>query len=136
MKMVKETLDEDSWNDTDIDDSEIDPNDVDTSDMENNGIEIEEENFNDQLLVALSNEVKIPEFSRRTLKFRAKCELGKTIHGVPMAKMKDDAFLFKIGDKMKKYYVSDIIIEGDNKKHSRAKQVNESIDFTGWRDKL
>ena len=131
--------DDNAWFKGDDDDEDVDPDeiDVDTSDMEADEIEVEDDTFDDQLLTALSNEVKIPEFSRRTLKFRTKGELGKSIYGVPMAKMKDNAFLFKVsGGGMKKYYLKDIIVEGEKSKHTRAKQVNESIDFDGWRDKL
>ena len=156
MKMVKESLNEfakhqqdededvdsvgstdDSWYKSDEDDEDVDVNDidVDTSDMESDEMEIEDDSFDDQLYLALNNEIKIPEFNRRTLKFRLKGQPDKAIFGVPMAKMKDDAFLFKIDGTMKRYNIRDIIVESEKRKN-RAKQVNEELDFDGWRDKL
>ena len=121
----------DTWSDTE-DDEMIDPNevDVDTTDMETaDEIEVEEEDvFDDKLFKALSNEVKIPEFSRRVLKFRLKGDLTKIQNGIPMAKIGDNAFLFKLKDgKMKKIFLRDIVLENENCPN-RARMVFEYND--------
>jgi hypothetical protein len=110
----------------------IDPDevDVDTTDMETaDEIAVEEEDvFDDKLFKALSNEVKIPEFSRRILKFRLKGDLKHIQHGVPMAKIGDNAFLFKLKDgKMKKIFLRDIILENENSSN-RARMVFEGYE--------
>ena len=120
----------DTWGDAD-DDEMIDPDevDVDTTDMETaDEIAVEEDVFDDKLFKALSNEVKIPEFSRRILKFRLKGDLGKLQNGVPMAKIGDNAFLFKLKDgKMKKIFLRDIILENENASN-RARMVFEGYE--------
>jgi len=62
------------------------------------------------LEIALKNELKVPEYARRTVSFRAKGERG-IIDAIPMAKMKDGSFLMKIGNKFRKFRMSDIIEE-------------------------
>src|ERR1035437_2472033 len=68
----------DSWNDTEEEDSEEVIDDVDVSDMTNaETIEIENDAFSSELLKALSNELKFPDFNRRTVRFHIKGDLDK-----------------------------------------------------------
>jgi hypothetical protein len=121
----------DAWNDVE-DEEEIDPDelDVDVSDMiDTEAIDIEEDVFDSQLQKALSNEVKMPEFSRRIVKFRLKGDLGKVLKGVPMAKMGEgNAFIFKLNNgQMKKIFLRDIILEQEKiKDNDRAFTINET----------
>jgi len=103
----------DSWNNLDDEEEVTDDIDVDISDMADvEEIEVEEDIFDDQLFKTLNIEVKLPEFSRRILKFRIKGNLEKIQHGVPMAKIGDNAFLFKLKDgNMKKIFLRDIVLE-------------------------
>jgi len=122
----------DSWGDVESEDEEVlDDIDVDVSDMTNaEEIEVEEDVFDDKLQRALSNEVKIPEFSRRVLRFRLKEKPRKILNGVPMAKMgTGNAFLFKLNDgKMKKIFLRDIIVEQEKRNDDRAYLVNEKLE--------
>ena len=116
----------DAWYEPEEDD-EIDDMNIDTSDMESvEEIEINDDPIDDELLMALNNELKMPEFNRAKVDFTLKDD--DEIHsGVPMAKLSGDAFLFKLHDgKMKKIFLKDIIIE--SKKSNRAKCVNEEYD--------
>jgi hypothetical protein len=70
------------------------------------------------LEVALKNELKVPEYARRIVSFRSKGEPG-IIDAIPMARMKDGSFLMKIGNKFRKFKMSDIIEES-------AKVINKS----------
>ena len=103
----------DSWNNPDDEEEVTGDVDVDISDMTDvEEIEVEEDIFDDQLFKTLNIEVKLPEFSRRILKFRIKGNLKEIQYGIPMAKMGDNAFLFKLKDgKMKKIFLRDIILE-------------------------
>jgi len=119
----------DKWDVPEDEDEVIDPDefDVDTSDMETaEEIAVEEEDiFDDRLFKALRNEVKVSEPSRRILKFRLKGDTSKFLHGVPMAQMGNNAFVFKLQDgKLKKIFLRDIILEQE-KADNRAKTVNE-----------
>lgn len=125
----------DKWDVADDDDEMVDPDemDVDTSDMEGaETIEIEEEAFDNELRKALVNELKVLEPSRRTLRFRLKGDLEKVIFGIPMAKIGESTFVFKLKDgSLKKIKLSDVITE-EERGHNRAKMVSEDL---GWRDK-
>lgn len=120
----------DTWGDVE-DDEIIDPDelDVDTSDMETaDEIEIEEDVFDDKLLKALSNEVKILEPNRANVRFRLKGDLSKVLNGIPMAKLGGNAFLFKLRDgSMKKVFLRDMVLEQEKVKN-RAKMVFENED--------
>jgi hypothetical protein len=128
-KKNKEDLD--TWEIPDEDEEEIDPNeiDIDTSDMvDAEEIEIEEDVFDDKLMKLLSNEVKIPEIGRGTLKFRLKGNLDKILLGVPMVKLgTQNAFVFKLEDgSLKKIFLRDIVLEESEKpKNNRAYTINE-----------
>jgi hypothetical protein len=115
----------DKWEESDEEETVLD--DVDTSDMENaDSIEVEEDVFDDELIKALNNEIKIPEFNRRTLVFRLKGDLEKVISGVPMAKLGNNAFLFKLENgSLKKIFLKDIITEQEKKNKNRARFINE-----------
>lgn len=120
----------DSWGESD-EEEEIDPDelDVDTSDMENaETIELEDDVFDNKLFKALSNEVKMLEPNRANVRFRLKGNLSKIINGIPMAKMGNNAFLFKLrnGD-MKKIFLRDVILE-EERRSNRAKTVNEDFE--------
>lgn len=135
-KVVDESLNEfsknkidstDDW-DSDIEDDEtMDDVDIDTSDME----DVEEIEIEDDLINALKNELKIPEFNRGAIKFRLRGDISKVHFGVPMAQLKNDAFLFKLEDgSIKKIYLGDMILE--HEKSNRAKFINE--EFEDYRD--
>jgi hypothetical protein len=64
----------------------------------------------DEFETALNNELKIPEYARKPISFRLKGQPG-IIDAVPMAKMKDGSFLMKVGDRFRKFRMSDIIEE-------------------------
>jgi len=118
----------DAWENQNQDDDEeiIDDIDVDVSDMTNGEeIEIEEDSFDSELLKALNNELKIPEFSRRLVKFRLKGNLTKTLKGILMAKLGSNAFLFKLDNgEMKKVFLKDMILEQE-KGNDRTFTINE-----------
>jgi hypothetical protein len=119
----------DSWGDVESEDEEV-LDDIDVSDMTNaEEIEVEEDVFDDKLQRALSNEVKIPEFSRRVLRFRLKENPRRIINGVPMAKMgSGNAFLFKLDNgKMKKIFLRNIIVEQEKRNDGRAYFINEKF---------
>jgi len=120
----------DSWG-ADDDEEMIDPEelDVDVSDMVNtDSIEIEEDVFDDKLFKALSNEVKMIEPSRANVRFRLKSDPSKILNAIPMAKMGNNAFLFKLKDgQMKKIFLRDIILE-EERRSNRAKTVNEDFE--------
>jgi len=121
----------DSWG-AEEDDEIIDPDelDVDVSDMVNaDEIEIEEDVFDDKLMKALSNEVKMIEPARANVRFRLKGDLSKVLNGIPMAKLGGNAFLFKLKDGgMKKIFLRDMVLEQKKAKHNRAKTVNEDFE--------
>jgi len=106
--------------DVPIEDLEVDTTDMETADE----IEMPEDVFDDALLKALSNEVKVLEPNRRIVKFRLKNEMGKILYGVPMAKLGGNAFLFKFKDgSLKKVFLRDMVLE--HQKSNRAKMVSE-----------
>lgn len=116
----------DKWEESD-DMEEPVLDDVDTSDMENaDSIVVDEDVFDDELIKALNIEIKIPEFNRRTLVFRLKGDLENIISGVPMAKIGNNAFLFKLEDgSLKKIFLRDIITEQEKKNKNRARYISE-----------
>ena len=129
-------LESDSFEDLDDEDKdEIDPDNfyLDASDTKNSDeIEIEDEDdiFDDQLLRALNNELKVIEPYRRILIFSTKDDPRKRYYGIPMAKMGNDAFLFKLNNgSLKKFYLKDIIVENENIEESRAKTIFEKTKF-------
>lgn len=119
-------IDDDVWKDVEDEDT-LDPEDydVDTSDMENvEEIEITDDSFDDDLYKVLSTEIKMSEPSRRTLVFKLKSNMNKIEHGIPIAKMGNNAFIFKLDDgRLKKIFLSDIIVESANV--SRARKVKK-----------
>jgi len=127
----------DKWDVPEDEDEVIDPDefDVDTSDMEGaDEIEVEEDVFDDKLFKALSNEVKVSEPNRRFLTFRLKGNADKLLQGIPMAKMGNNAFVFKLQDgKLKKIFLRDIILEQE-KAGNRAKMVSEYSEDTNSYD--
>ena len=121
----------DTWEDMD-DEDDIMPDEIniDTSDMETaDEIEVEEDIFDNKLFKALSNEIKIIEPNRRFLKFRLKGIAGKSLFGIPMAKIGNNAFLFKLKDgAIKKIFLRDIILENKGTQ-DKAKVVFEEINW-------
>ena len=117
----------DTWN-SDLEDEEgpIEDIDVDVTDMtDTDAIEIEEDVFDDKLFKALSNEVKLLEPNRRVVKFRLKGDLSKVLFGIPMLKIGDNAFVFKLRDgSLKKVFLRDMILEQE-KRSNRARTINE-----------
>ena len=65
----------------------------------------------DEFEQALRNELNVPDYSRRTVSFRVKGDPDAVIDAVPMARMKDGAYLMKVGNKYKKFDLNDIIEE-------------------------
>jgi len=121
----------DTWN-SNVDDEETtddinDIEDLDVSDMiDGDVIEIEEDVFDNELMKALSNEVKMIEPARANVRFRLKGNLSKVLNGIPMIKLKDNAFVFKLRNgSMKKVFLRDMILEQE-KRHNRAKTINEN----------
>jgi hypothetical protein len=120
----------DDWNDTEEEDNEeiVDDIDVDVSDMvDTENIEIEEDVFDSELIKALTNELKFPDFNRRTVRFRIKGNLAKLFQGIPVAKLGSDkpAFLFKLQNgSIKKVFLKDMILEQE-KGNDRAFTINE-----------
>ncbi|MCK9446221.1 hypothetical protein M0Q50_04950 [bacterium] len=107
----------DTWYSDEDEDDNVDVNTLEP--LETNNFDDDEEEFvfnNDEdenklLLSALKNEIKIPEFNRRALRFKLKND-NKYISGVPMANIRDEAFLFKLNDgSIKKYFLNKIVIE-------------------------
>jgi hypothetical protein len=107
----------DTWYSDEDEDDNVDVNTLEP--LETNTFDDDEEEFvfnNDEdenklLLSALKNEIKIPEFNRRALRFKLKND-NKYISGVPMANIRDEAFLFKLNDgSIKKYFLNKIVIE-------------------------
>jgi hypothetical protein len=100
---------------------------IDISDMTNvPEIDVEEDLYDDELFNALNNELKVPEFNRRLVKFRLKGNLKRILHGIPMAKIGENVFLFKLEDgSMKKIALKDVILEQIKIKNNRAKTINE-----------
>ena len=132
--------DPDAWSSKAGEDDEEGPiEDIDVTDMTGaDVIEIEEDVFDDELLKALNNEIKLPEFSRRIVKFRVKGDLGKVLWGVPMANLSNKtstAFLFKLKDgSLKKIFLRDMVVEHENKSN-RAKMVSEIFSEIKGSDK-
>ena len=138
-KIIEETLFEyqkrkakidspDEWeNEISDDEEEVVDIEIDTSDMENTEeIEVEENPFEDELIAALTIELKIPEYNRASLAFSIRGKDDEIIHGVPMAKLSNGAFLFKLADgSMKKFYIRDLIVE--QKKTRKKKKLNEIL---------
>ena len=128
----------DSWDDVDdVEDKDID--DIDISDME----DVEEIEIEDELINALKNEIKIPEFNRRALKFKLKGDLKGSYYGIPMAQLKDTAFLFKIDDgSLKKINLKDMIVEELKNKHTKydraifINEENEDFDYDAYDDEF
>jgi len=100
---------------------------IDVSDMvDAEDIEVEDDEFNNQTISRLNNEIKLPEFNRNPIKFKIR-GTREHILGIPMAKMSNNAYLFKLeGNKMKKFYLKDIILENENKKLKKV--VKESLE--------
>ena len=122
----------DSWIDDNDEEEEeiIDDIDVDISDMTDvENMEIEKYAFDDELLKALNNELKFPDFNRRTVKFRLKGDLDKLFQGIPVAKIGSEklAFLFKLQNgSIKKVFLKDMILEQE-KGNNKIFSINEKI---------
>jgi hypothetical protein len=119
----------DDWvkpEDDDVEDFE-DVEDIDVSDMTNaEELNIEEDAYDDELFLALKNDLKIPEFNRTTIRFRLKGDLKHILQGIPMARIGENTFLFKLKDEgMKKIALKDVILEQVKEKSNRAKNVSE-----------
>jgi len=124
-------IEEDTWNDVEDEDETIDDINIDTSDMINaEEIEVEDDEdliVNNKLDVALTNELKILEPDRRIFLFKIKGDTKNILQGIPITKLKNNAFLFKLSDnKLKKIYLKDIIlVEGRKTKNNRALTIND-----------
>jgi len=104
-KLQKDFSDE--WPDILDADFYMEPEEIDDDELDK-----EEEIFDDRLIKILTNELKVIEPNRRYLKFRFKNNLNKIYYGIPMAKLSNEAFLFKLGDgTIKKIRLNDIVAE-------------------------
>jgi len=123
-KFVSESLKQlkEDFYDNDIDDEMLIQEEPPISGEEIELSPEEEAEMQDEFETALKNELTVPEYSRRTVVFRVKGQPG-TIEAIPMAKMKDDTYLMKIGDVFKKFNINDIIEESF--KSSNKKRLNE-----------
>jgi hypothetical protein len=128
-KMMQDLDINDSWDEEEKEEEEeIVGINVNTSDMESaEEIEVDDTMSDDELQIALNNELKIPEFNRSILTFRISGDLENIYNGVPMAQMTNgEAFLFKMNDgKLKKVYLKDIVLEQQRTKNNRARTINE-----------
>jgi len=109
---IKDTRYSDEDEDDNVDVNTLEPLETNTfDDDEEEFVFNNDEDENKLLLSALKNEIKIPEFNRRALRFKLKND-NKYISGVPMANIRDEAFLFKLNDgSIKKYFLNKIVIE-------------------------
>jgi len=64
----------------------------------------------DEFEAAIRNELTVPEYSRQGVSFRLK-GTKDVIEALPMAQLKNGAYLMKVGDKFKKFNINDIIEE-------------------------
>lgn len=90
----------DSWGEVDDSTEEIDTENIE--DISFSETDIEDEDFEDEIVKALKNELLVPEYNRRYVVFTDK-RTGETIKGIPMAQIGNDAFLLKVNGKLKKY---------------------------------
>ncbi len=110
-RFVKESLERDQ----DIYDEE-DGEEVEVTESPFDKVEMTEDPDEDDLIIqdefeaTLNNELKVPEYARRTVSFKVKGEKG-LVDAVPMARMKDGAFLMKVGNTYRKFKMDDIIEE-------------------------
>jgi len=90
---------------------------------------LEDLKIEDDFVNALRNEIKTPEFNRRIVKFKLRGDYSKNYFAIPMAELKNGAFLFKLENgTLKKINLKDMILESKNL-ISRAKIINEEIDW-------
>ena len=100
--------------------------DIENADLPEEELEVED--MSDELAQSFRAELSIPEFNR--LSFFIKLQSGEEFEAVPMAEMSGSkAFLFKIGDQIKKINLSNIVdsqeIIGDE---FEEEEVNENFD--------
>lgn len=115
-KFVNESLNDDMYQEYEdegldvIDEPPFDQveNLVDTDDDE--GEDEESVYVQDEFETTLNNQLKVPEYARSPVSFRVKGE-PEIIDAIPMAKMRDGSFLMKVGDRFRKFRMSDIIEE-------------------------
>lgn len=95
---------------------EEESDDVEVTESPFDKVELSEDPDDDDVVIqdefetALNNELKVPEYARRTISFKVKGEQG-VVDAVPMARMKDGAFLMKVGNTYRKFRMDDIIEE-------------------------
>jgi len=128
-KLIFESIDDiiyneqEEDNDTGVEDREDDDYLEDDEDDEsgnkdvslfntNDFIEGEEDDIyiKDELETSLDNQLKVPEYARTPVSFKVKGE-SEIISAIPMAKLRDNSFLMKIGNKYKKFKLENIVEE-------------------------
>lgn len=90
----------DSWGEVDDDTGDLDAEDIE--DISFSEMDVEDENYEDEIVKALKNELLVPEYNRRYVVFTDK-KTGEKVKGTPMAQIGNDAFLLKVNGKLKKY---------------------------------
>ena len=97
------------------DDEDEDEDDIVMDELPSD-VYVEDEDEDDDMFVqdefetAINNELKIPEYARRTITFRVK-GMPDVIEGVAMAKTRDGKILMKVGNTYKKFDPRDIVEE-------------------------
>lgn len=111
-RFVKESLEQDQ----DVYDEEENGEEVEVTESPFDKVEMTEDPDEDDLVIqdefeaTLNNELKVPEYARRTVSFKVRGERG-VVDAVPMARMKDGAFLMKVGNSYRKFKMDDIVEE-------------------------
>ena len=111
-RFVKESLeqDQDIYDEENGEEVEVTESPLDKVEMTEDPEEDDDLVIQDEFEAALNNELKVPEYARRTVSFKVKGERG-IVDAVPMAKMKDGAFLMKVGNSYRKFKMDDIVEE-------------------------
>lgn len=68
---------------------------------------LDEELPEEEMIKAIRNQLIVPEYNREYINFIDK-KTGEEVYAMPMAQISDYAFLFKVGDKLKKYNIENI----------------------------
>lgn len=104
-RVVEDISGTDKWN-FDEDEENVDIDDIDNDDI--NLDDIEDIEFpDDEMVKAIRNELKVPEYNRRSVVFIDK-RTDEKVKGVPMAQIGENAFLFKVDGKIRKFKLENI----------------------------
>lgn len=98
----------DSWGEIEDDAEEIESENIE--DISFSEIDINDEDYEEEIIKAIKNELFVPEYNRRYVVFTDK-RTNETIKGIPMAQIGNEAFLFKVDGKLKKYKLENMKFE-------------------------